>query len=344
MNRVSRSGLLENLVQRLVAVGGRRGLDVPSLLRRTAIPTDAEGRPCVTGVTRAHVAELTQELWILTGDELFGLGPPAPRGLFQLVMRSVIHVPDLRAALQRLSEASHVLPAMPRLRVTVNEPLVDVEIDISRLDDPDHLGAEFVTAAYHRLLSWLVGRRVALRDLRLPWPAPGYAAEYEYVFGRHPVFEAGRLSLAFDSHLLTAPLIRDEQDLADYLADQPNVWFTTRDYGSSTSDHVREILRRGLRGHWPAPDDVAARLNVSTQHLRRLLRAEHTSIGQIKEDLLRDAAIASLTRGEESVEDLARRLGFSEASAFRRAFRRWTGQPPGTYRLTMSRERVGVTT
>ncbi|MYW90983.1 SDR family NAD(P)-dependent oxidoreductase [Amycolatopsis rubida] len=46
----------------------------------------------------------------------------------------------------------------------------------------------------------------------------------------------------------------------------------------------------------------------------------------------RDAAIASLGRGGESIEELAQRLGFSEASAFRRAFRRWTGQSPGDFR------------
>ena len=300
---------------RLVRIGERRGVSLP---RRT-------------GVTVSQIAELTQELWILTGDELFGLGPPAPLGSFRLMMRSVIHAPDLRAALRRLTEASEVLPGMPRLRVTVGGH-VEVEIDVTRLDDPDHLGGEILAALIHRVLGWLVGRRIRLRELRLPWPAPWYAADYESVFGRHPTFDADRLVLAFDRQLLTAPLIRDEHDLAGYLADQPNVWFATRDYGSSTSDQVRTILERGLRGPWPSPDDIAAQLSVSTQHLRRLLHAEHTSIGQLKEDLLRDAAVASLTLGSESVEDLARRLGFSEASAFRRAFRRWTGQPPGAYR------------
>ncbi|WP_158642228.1 AraC family transcriptional regulator [Actinomadura sp. WAC 06369] len=326
------STLPGDVTRRLARIGERQGLDSASLLRRAGIAADVASPTTGAGVTLSQAAELTQELWILTGDELFGLGPAVPLGSFQLMMRSVIHVPDLRAALQRLAEASEAMTGMPRLRVAVRETLVEVEIDVSRLDDPDHLGGDILATLIHRVLGWLIGRRIGLRELRLPWPETPYAADYEIVFGRHPVFGADRLALAFDRRLLTAPLVRDEQQLADYLADQPNVWFATRDYGTTVADRVRKILERGLRGHWPTPDDIAAQLSVSTQHLRRLLRAEHTSIRQLKEDLLREAAVASLARGEESVEELARRLGFSEASAFRRAFRRWTGRPPGAYR------------
>ncbi|MFC4852972.1 AraC family transcriptional regulator [Actinophytocola glycyrrhizae] len=326
------STLPGDVTGRLLRIGERQGLDVPSLLRRTGIHVDGAGSPRTAGVSSTQAAELTQELWIMTGDELFGLGPPAPLGLFRLLMRSVLHVPDMRAALQRLVEAGEVLPGAPQLRVAVDDGLVEVEIGIARLHDPDHLGAEILATLIHRVLGWLVGRRIPLLAFEVPWPAPDYAADYEIVFGRHPEFDADRLVLAFDGRLLTAPLIRDEDDLADYLRDQPNIWFTFRDYGSSTADQVHRILERGLRGDWLSPDDIAARLNVSTQHLRRLLHTEHTSIRQIKEDLLRDAAVASLSRGEESVEDLARRLGFSDASAFRRAFSRWTGKPTSAFR------------
>ena len=130
--------------------------------------------------------------------------------------------------------------------------------------------------------------------------------------------------------------MRDEDDLRSFLADSPATWYLTRDYGSTMADRVRAILEQGLRGRWPSPEEVANRLAVSVQHLRRLLRAEETSMTQIREDILRDAAIASLARGEESVDALAARLGFSDGRAFRRAFHRWTGSTPSTYRSSGS--------
>ncbi len=48
----------------------------------------------------------------------------------------------------------------------------------------------------------------------------------------------------------------------------------------------------------------------------------------------RDAAIAGLAEGGEPIAELAARLGFSEDTAFHRAFRRWTGTTPGAYRGT----------
>jgi AraC-like DNA-binding protein len=72
-------------------------------------------------------------------------------------------------------------------------------------------------------------------------------------------------------------------------------------------------------------------LSISVPHLRRLLRRDGTSLNQLREEVLRDVAIAGLRRGE-SVEVLSARLGFSEPSAFRRAFKRWTGDTPSSYR------------
>ena len=54
----------------------------------------------------------------------------------------------------------------------------------------------------------------------------------------------------------------------------------------------------------------------------------------LKDALRRDAAIAHLAQPELTLPEIAQRLGFSEASTFHRAFKKWTGVAPGEYRLT----------
>jgi AraC-like DNA-binding protein len=130
---------------------------------------------------------------------------------------------------------------------------------------------------------------------------------------------------------MRAPIVQTEDTLAEYLRESPNLLFTARDYDSTASAQVRRALELGLQGQAPGTDDIADMLSVSTAHLRRLLRHEGTSVNQIREEVLRDAAVSGLSRGD-SVDDISNRLGFSEPSAFRRAFKRWTGQTPGAYR------------
>jgi AraC-like DNA-binding protein len=320
-----------HFVHRLLRQAERRGMDITPLLREAGIPGDIAYRPR-TRVTVEQMAMITRGLWRLTNDELFGLGPPIPLGTLKFAALSLIHAPDLRTVAIRAGGATKVLTGVPRLTVEIGPDRTWTVLDVSRIDDPEHLGTEVLIALIHRLMGWLVGRRIPLHALELPYPAPPHAADYVAIYGRAPTFDASRVAFAFDTGLLDLPVVRTEADLADYLGDQPGVWYTTRDYGTTTADQVRRILERGLTGDWPRAEDIAASLSVSAQHLRRLLREQQTSMSQIREDILRDAAIASLVRGQEPVEELAARLGFSEASAFRRAFRRWTGSPPGAYR------------
>lgn len=181
--------------------------------------------------------------------------------------------------------------------------LTDETVPTSRLNDPEHLATDTLVAFLHRTISWSIARRIPLIRMEMPYEEPSFLRYYEATFGIVPTFGAERLSFSFDAELLSAPLFRTDEDLERWIAESPENFFSTRDFGSSTTDQVR-----------------------------RLLREEGTSMTLIREDVLRDAAINSLVAGKESVEDLSTRLGFSESSAFRRAFRRWTGMPPGSYR------------
>lgn len=314
-----------------VEVGLSRGVDMNEPLAHAGISAAllADNR---ARCTPEQVTLLIQDLWRLTRDEMFGLGSqPVPLGTFRLLCYALITSPDVLTVCQRLADFAPALPMLPRFALTVGPQSTRLEAHLGDIEDPHHLITDFMLLLIHRFTGWLVGTRIRLEVVELPYPQPEVGAEeYDLIFGAPIQFGRPSAALVLDSTLLTLPIVRTEAELDDYLKHSPADLLARRDYGTTLADQVRRILERGLRGEWPSSDDVASRLSISPQHVRRLLREEGTSLGAIKEDLLRDAAISALARGE-AVDDISARLGFSEPSAFRRAFKRWTGATPATY-------------
>lgn len=290
-------------------------------------------------MTLDQATRLIQELWRLTGDELVGLGTgPAPRGTFRMVCRATITAHDIGTVLTRFAEYSRIMSSLPPYTVDQGATTTRVTYQTDPDYDPGYFLTDIMMSLGLRFFGWLAGKRLPVESVELPYSHSEGGEDYDLVFGNNVSFGRPVPAIVFSNEMLTLPVIRSEDELEEWLRNAPADLLMLRDYGTTTSDQVRRILERGLRGSWPTPDDIAAQLSMSTQNMRRLLRDEGTSATMIKEELLRDAAISALVRGDETVAQLAERLGFSEASTFHRAFRRWTGSPPGAYRPGQSDE------
>jgi AraC-like DNA-binding protein len=100
----------------------------------------------------------------------------------------------------------------------------------------------------------------------------------------------------------------------------------------TTSGIVEHLLVTGLPEGRCDIESVAKRLGVSRQTLYRRLKAESTVFQELLDGVRRDLAARYFRDPELTVNDVALMLGFSESSAFHRAFRRWFGVGPKTYR------------
>lgn len=96
---------------------------------------------------------------------------------------------------------------------------------------------------------------------------------------------------------------------------------------------VREVLLAGPAGPLRF-SVVATQLNMSERNLRRQLQEEGTSFRALADELRAHLAIRYLRETDLTIEDIAFSLGFSDASSFRHAFRRWTNAAPLEYRLS----------
>lgn len=92
------------------------------------------------------------------------------------------------------------------------------------------------------------------------------------------------------------------------------------------------ILLRASDRELPTFEVLAARLGVHPRSLRRRLQAEGLSYLQLRNAVRAERAIQLLCAEHLTHEQIASRLGLSDGSSFRRAFRAWTGKSPRAYR------------
>ncbi|WP_405922616.1 AraC family transcriptional regulator [Streptomyces sp. NBC_00035] len=312
----------------------RHGADITALLERAGIPPSLLEVP-LARVSPQQFARLTKAVWQELDDELQGLGPqPLKVGTFAMMCHAVVHCPDLRSALDRGSAFYRLFPGGPRFHLEEEpgeETNARVVFDLTAFDDPDHYLAESATVVAHRFAGWLIRQRINLTRVEFSHPAPRHALEYDLLYGAPCTFRAPRTALVFERAVLDRPVLQDEAALLAFLRRAPGDVLARLDYGSTAAAQVRRLLGQSLPDRMPDPEEIAARLAVSAQTLRRRLAAEGTSFQRIRDQLRCDVAIAALAAGTVSIEDISQQLGFSEPSAFHRAFKRWTGSAPRSY-------------
>jgi AraC-like DNA-binding protein len=109
----------------------------------------------------------------------------------------------------------------------------------------------------------------------------------------------------------------------------------------ATIDAVRRHLAGELGKGQPTLEQIAPRLHMSPRTLHRL-EDEGSSFRQMLSEVRRELASRHLMERRLAIGEIAFLLGFSEPSAFHRAFKRWTGHAPLTYReLALPRKQRG---
>jgi AraC-like DNA-binding protein len=312
-----------------------RGVDPLPLLRGNGItPRLLQERHARISIER--FADLQTSTMQAMQDECLGYCPrPMPLGTWTLMCHAVVGSATLGQALNRYCRFYSLFDFGPRPGLELQDDTGTVRLADAGAIDP-YL-AELFLFNTHRFASWLVQEHLPIQEIRLsyePAAQPGAAQpnDYRLMFLAHPVhFEQDDCALVFARSLLEKPVTQNAQSLARFLR-HPVLLMLTQEYArNSWTVRVRERVRRDLH-NMPELPVVARELELHPQTLRRRLAAEGTTFKDIKNQLRRDVALHYLGRRGLSIEDIAHRAGFSESSAFIRAFKGWTGVTPYSYR------------
>lgn len=327
-------------------LSGLRGQSTKAreLLRAAGLSPDVLSDPRVR-VPIAGYVDLYNRAVAATGDEAFGILPtPVRPGSFEFLCRAMVGAPDLGGALERAGRFLALV--VPDLSVGLERDgrwarlrIGEIGQPFRRRSDPRRIFAfEWLLRLLHGLACWSVARPIALEGARFPYLAPFHAADYALIYTPNATFGAAALEATFDAALLDLPVRRGEAELVQFLQGGPGkitlLYRRDRDAARAVRDQLARALP--LAG---SLEEVARALGLASRTLHRRLRAEGTSFRAVKDALRRELATAWLAQGGRSVAQVAADLGYSEPSAFFRAFQGWTGQSPSGYR-----RRFGVRT
>ncbi|QHG64525.1 AraC family transcriptional regulator [Pseudomonas putida] len=298
--------------------------------------------PAVLGQPQARVpAKAFAGLWLelieLLDDEFFRLDSHGmPLGSFALICRGLIQEPNLEKALRQCMGSFALFLRDLRGSLTIRGGRAVISVQSVIADPLTRVYAEETYLVLMiGLLCWLAGRRISIDRTELAVARPAQDDD-PLLWGPDLRLGSGRTEVEFDSAWLRLPVVQDLAGLKTFLRSAPQGLVIRFRNQNGLVAEVYRHLRARRYGQWPTLAAMAEQQGVSASTFRRQLEREGRSYQQIKDEVRRAMAFERLREGILSIAEIAEQAGFQEPSAFHRAFKKWTGQSPGSYRARLA--------
>jgi AraC-like DNA-binding protein len=313
-----------------------RDLDADELLANVGLSSSLLQVPQAR-VSAKHYGALWRAIALALDDEFFGQDSRRMKaGSFAMLCHSVLSCKTLGQALDRSLRFYALL--LDDISGTAERDEEEARIILHERTagaGQRIFAHELLLLLLYGVSCWLVGRRIPILRAEFSYPEPAHSAEYRLMYCADLSFGRPHTSIAFEAGYLDLPVVQNERSIKEFLRTAPESILVKYKNGSSLTARIRRRLRQFLPGEVPDFESLADEMNMTAATMRRRLHEEGESYQSIKDQLRRDLAIGYLSHSSRSVMDIALELGFSERSAFHRAFRKWTGASPGEFRRTL---------
>ena len=311
--------------------------------KRSGLSTELLLRECGIDVSllKQHEARVDKKSFIHlmlavmrhTEDEFmgFGSGRVSKPGTFSMMAHAVINCASLEKAIRRGVKFYELFDYAIRSRLFVSDDEACITFVASDevLFRPHILEAiVFLTV---RFSSWLVGQQIVPKRINLDFESLD-EGEYASQFPCQVHYSQERCEIILDSRYMSMPLVQNQLSLSKFLKSSLAELMDGDIENASLNAQIRSIISKEFGNNFPDFSVVCEKLAMTPQTLRRRLKDENTSYQEIKDTIRKDASIYYLSKPELTIDEIALLMGFSEASSFHRAFKKWTGKTPSAYR------------
>ncbi len=332
----------------MATVGSAAASDIWDALRKLRIPVDPVARSIGIDLVELHpsrpipvsrIGQLFDALADATGDALLGLhaGQAAePRGPLDHLMMSC---PSLEDALRRCRRFGPLLISTMRIDVRRQRDHFVFEYDFGDGGATSRHIDDYCVMATSRALGRAIGEDIRYLEVHLRYAETAHREALEEAF-RCPV----RFGEEFDRLLIPRGVMARRGRMSNPLIAEQIERFAEallpRDAAPATfTEQVRRAARTLLNsGVRAGRRDICRQLGVSERTLHRRLTEEGTSFRDVRESVLWDLAEALVAESDLKLEAVARSVGFNDAAAFSKAFKRRAGCSPLDFRRARTRE------
>jgi len=285
-------------------------------------------------VPRAQIYALCELALDLSGDPALGLrwGERVSSSSFNLLSYIVTHAATLRQGLESLQEFHRLFSDQSTFRIVESDDTVTVYCQsFGETPRVTRFIAEVVMLGFFRLLRSF-GAHVRPEYVSFAFSAPAYRDEYARVFEHLARFEQPFTGLTFERKLLDAPSPRKDDDMYSALSTLAARRIQGMTQRTPYTLRVRELLVKQGTSQRADMKSVARALGLSVRSLRRRLAEEGKMYNAVAHDALATVAEQLLRDKQQTIQETAYAMGFADTSSFYRAFKRWTGTTPNSFR------------
>jgi AraC-like DNA-binding protein len=328
------SAVSVRVVRALLEIAERRGLSRSELLRAAQLSSEVLDAPDAW-IPRSTMYQICELALDLTGDPALGLHWAERLGEHSFVPIShlIVHAATLRQSFDALANFYRLFSDQPSYQFIEQEGKMTVRYQRMPGESlrVQRLASEMMVVGFFRLV------RCFSPDARpeqvcFDYAAPPYESEYQRLLDNAARFDQPFTGVVLDSALLDLPAPNKDEDVHEALlalAERRLLHITKR---MPYALRVRDFL---VRYGWRERSDmesVAHALGLSVRSLRRRLSEEGKSYAAVSNEALGIVAKHLLRDKQRTIQETAYEMGFSDASAFHRAFKRWTGTTPSVFR------------
>ena len=315
-------------------VFAQNGLDPHTAFRRVGLDLDAISGP-VTELCLRQYCELFEAASQLSGNEHIGLQfgrnfLPNHLGMLGFAATSS---PTLGAALWNMEKYFPAHQEQTSFRLVRNDDILWLSYKIldKRIENRDQ-DAEISLCMFVNIIKAATGNDWKPVEIHFEHERHGDSREHEKVFDAPILFKRKTNAIGLRKEDLEA--IMPTQD--PYLFTLVESFLANRVSNCESHAEFADVVKNEIKLHLgvklPTLRDISQTFGTSSGKLQRLLRNHGLTFPDLLRAARKDLAILYLQSEEMSLLEIAFSLGYSELSAFSRAFKNWTGISPHRYR------------